>query len=78
MIHQQCCRSPLRYRQPTVGRCCLLLLPLWWRVSGISVAVHVEAISSVGLGIRGICGADVMLAKWPVWISGGPDVNQMG
>ena len=41
-------------------------------------AVHVETISSVGFGIRGVREADVMLANGPVWSSGGPDVNQMG
>ena len=39
--------------------------------------VHVEAMPSVGRGIRGVSGADVMLANGPVWSSGGPDVNQM-
>ena len=41
-------------------------------------AVHVEAMSSVGLGIRDVREADFMLANGPVWSSGGPDVNQMG
>ena len=41
-------------------------------------AIHVEAIPSVGLGIEGVRGEDVMLANGSVWSSGGPDVNQMG
>ena len=39
--------------------------------------VHVEAMPSVGCGIRDVRGADVMLDNGPVWNNGGPDVNQM-
>ena len=40
-------------------------------------AVHVEALPSVGLRIRRVSGADVVLADGTVWSSGRSDVNQM-
>ena len=63
----------------------------WWCGGGIELwcfllrvvacaaeAVHVEAMSSDGIGIKGISVVDVVLADGTVWSSGGPDVNQMG
>ena len=41
-------------------------------------AVHVVAMSSDRLGIRGVSGVDVDWADGTVWSTGGPDVNQMG
>ena len=41
-------------------------------------AGHVDAMSRVGLGVRGVCGVDGMLATWPAWSSEGPSVNQIG
>ena len=56
------------------GDWCFLLLGAACAVG----AVHVVAMSSDRLGIRGVSGADVDWADGTVWSIGGPDVNQMG
>ena len=44
----------------------------------VAGAGHVDAMPRVGLGVRGVCGVDGMLATGPAGSSGGPAVNQIG